>query len=176
MKKIFLILILALLPATIIAGEITLNLDRCAILNDATNRGAESKIALHFNIPDSLTGRRIYYAEIVIPVPVGPLREDSLFELLLYPLINDWQENDIDFQNSEAITDSVLIGTKMVKLGQSNQLRIDITPFIKEVTSGERRNFGLVAMADLLGDLNIQIPENLNEQISGNARIVILFK
>jgi len=37
MKKVLLIMALGLMPALTVAGEISLNLDRCAVLNDPTD-------------------------------------------------------------------------------------------------------------------------------------------
>ena len=176
MKKVLLIMVLGLMPALAAASEITLNLDRCAVLNDPTDQAAESRIALHFTIPDSLNIRRIYYAELIISVPIQPLTEDSLFELLVFPLTSEWGEEDIDYEAGEAITDSVLIGTKMVKLGESHEFHIDITPFVHDVLAGSRLNHGLIAIADLLGDRNLRIPDNLNGPLRDATRVRIVYR
>ena len=176
MKKVLLIMVLGLIPALTVAGEISLNLDRCAVLNDSADQAAESKIALHFAIPDSLTGRHIYYAELVISAPIQPSSEDSLFELLVFPLTSEWGQEDIDYEASEAITDSVLIGTKMVKLGDSHEFHIDIAPFVHDILAGSRPNHGLIAIADLLGDRNLQIPGNLNGPLRDATRVRIVYR
>jgi len=176
MKKVLLIMALGLMPALTVAGEISLNLDRCAVLNDPTDQAAESRIALHFTIPDSLNIRRIYYAELVISVPIQPLTDDSLFELLVFPLTSEWGEEDIDYAAGEAITDSVLIGTKMVKLGESHEFHIDITPFVHDILAGSRPNHGLIAQADLLGDRNLRIPGNLNGLLRDATRVRIVYR
>ena len=176
MKKVLLILLVWLIPILAWAAEVTVNLDRCAVLNDPTDQAAESRIALHFTIPDSLNIRRIYYAELVISVPIQPLRDDSLFELLVFPLTSDWGEEDIDYEAGEAITDTVLIGTKMVKLGESHEFHIDITPFVHDILAGSRPNHGLIAQADLLGDRNLQIPGSFNGSMRDSTRVRIVYR
>jgi hypothetical protein len=177
MRRISLVLLIGLLlPVWLWAAEISLNLDRCTVLNDATDQAAESKIALHFPIPDSLSGRRIYYVEMIIDVPIEYDGTDSLFELLLFPLMASWQEGNIDYNGSAAITDSALIGTAMVTLGNSNELHVDITSYVNEVLAGGRSNHGLIAQADLLGEGNLQISDNLGGQMRNAARVRIVYK
>ena len=158
------------------AAEVTVGLDRLAVLNSQQDLNAESKLALRFVVPDEISQREIRYAELVLEIPVAPLREDSLFELSLFSLLAVWEEDNIDFESSEAITDSILIGTYIVHLGESEVFRIDITPYVKELASGARSNFGLIAIADLLGDRNLRVPGNFADAIRQSAAVRIVYK
>ena len=176
MKRVTILIAVMCLPLFTQAAEISVNLDRLAVLNDQDDLSAESKLAMHFALPEEISQRQIIYAEMVIDIPVAPPGADSLFELLLFPLTSDWQEENIDYEGSETITDSVLVGAKMIKLGESEVFRIDITPFVKNVVSGARANYGLIAMADLLGDYNLRIPGDLGGPMRNAARVRVVYR
>lgn len=164
------------MAASALAAEITVSLDRCAVLNDPNDNSAESKVALHFALPDEVVGQEIIYAELYAPVRLQNQETDLMFELILFPLLSDWTENNIDYENSEAITDSLSAGAYTVSLGSQNEFRLDITSYIMATAAGERTNYGLVATADLLGDDNIRLPENLGLAIKEAAKLKIIYK
>ncbi len=159
-----------------ISAEVTANLDRCVVLNAENDNTAESKIAMHFALPEEVSEKEVVYAEIYIPIQIQRQDSDSLFEFRLYPLLSGWSEDEIDFENSEDITDSLSAGAYTVMLGEANEFHIDITSFVREATEGERPNHGLIAIADLLGDANIRLPENLDGPIRTSARVRIVYK
>ena len=176
MRKSMIMLFAVLMPFAAMAAEVRIGLDRLAILNDQDDMNAESKLALHFALPQDVVQKEIVYAEMIISVPVAPVESDSLYELLFFPLLSDWREDNIDYDGCEGMTDSILVGSFMVKLGESDEFRIDVTPFVKEVVVGERTNHGLIAMADLLGDRNLKIPDNLYGPMRSAARVKIVYK
>jgi hypothetical protein len=164
---------LALLPLIANAEEINISLDRCAILN-SNDDSPQGKIALHFPLPDSM--EEVFFAEIIISLPVQPQGGDSLLELHLFPLLVDWQENDIDFDGSASITDSMSTGSSMIKLGGNRQFHIDITPYIKDIMADSRANYGFMVLPELLGGQNISIPDNQDTPIRNSATVRIIYR
>jgi len=162
--------------ATGIAAEVTFNLDRCVILNSNSDTRAETKIALHFALPQELDSAEVIYAELFFTLPPMRLVEDSLFELRLYPLLAEWQEDGIDYDESETITDSMDACVYTVRLGNINDIKLDLTSFLQQVIGVERQNFGLIAVADLLGDASLRLPESLHLPIREQARVKLIYK
>jgi len=158
------------------AAEVTFGLDRCVVLNSPSDAGAETKLALHFALPEELDSAEVIYAELFFTLPPMRLREDSLFEIRLYPLLAEWQEDGIDYDESEAITDSMDACVYTIRLGDINDIKLDVTSFLQQVIGVERQNFGLMALFDLLGDANIRLPESLYLPIREQARIKVVYK
>lgn len=176
MRYFILLIGLIMLSGTVMAAEDTLSLDRCVILNDAHDLQASSKLAVRFAIPVELSGREVHYAELRIHVPALPLGPDSLLELRVFPLLAEWQEDNIDYDNSETITDSLSAGCYTLKLGTENIYRIDFTSFVREAVWGQRSNNGLMVTAELLGDEVVWLPEDMNERIRASANIKVVYK
>lgn len=177
MNKVALIAVLVLLPLVAALGaERYVNLDRCAIINDDSDRAGASKIAMRFDMPSDLSEKEICFVELVFSVPAEPLRGDSLLEVLLFSLTANWQEESIDYWQVDTITDSSLVGAGMAKLGTTREFGIDITQYAKDVHSGVRGNYGLVAQANLLGGQILRLPENQRDPIRNSARVRIVYK
>jgi len=157
-------------------AEVTASLDRCIVLNARDDNSTESKVALHFTLPEEVMAKEIIYAELYMPITMQDQRSEQLYEFILYPLLADWSENSIDFENSEAITDSLSAGAYTVTLATLNEFYLDITSFVMQSAAGERANYGLIAIPDLLGDDNLQLPENLSQAIKNAARVKIIYK
>ena len=176
MRNSIITLMILAISSSAFGAEVTANLDRCIVLNAQDDISAESKVAMHFAMPDEVMAKEIIYAELYIPVTIQNERSDQLYEFILFPLLSDWSENSIDFENSEGITDSLSAGAYTVTLATLNEFYLDITSFIIESAAGERANYGLIAVADLLGDDNLQLPENLSQAIKNAARVKIIYK
>lgn len=176
MRYIIIALAILAMPFSAMSAQITFNLDRCVVLNSLSHQDADSKVALHFTLPEELSRKEVMYAELVFDLPEMRLGLDSLFEIMLFPLLSNWSENEISYDNSEAITDSMSSGAYTVKLADSNSFRIDMTNYLRETVEGERQNFGVIGVADLLGDGNLKLSENLAGHIRDIARIRVIYK
>ncbi len=175
--KSFMILLMTLLIAVPAFGaEVTVGLDRCVVLNDSNDNTAESRFAFSFTLPDEITGKEIIYSEIYIPLVMQNRDAGLHYEFILFPFTSTWSENEIDYQNSEAITESLSVGAYTVTLESTNNFHIDITSFVLELSAGTRTNHGLIGYADLLGDDNIRLPENLGQAIVNNAAMRIIYR
>jgi hypothetical protein len=69
------------------AFEDTLTLDRCRIINDATDNSLPSKLAVNFQLPESIVNKEVLLAEIIIRFPIENYGSDSLLELRFNPLL-----------------------------------------------------------------------------------------
>ncbi|MEE9554226.1 MAG: DNRLRE domain-containing protein [candidate division Zixibacteria bacterium] len=174
--KSFIISTILMLAIPVFGAEISVELDRCVVINASNDNTAESRFAFNFTLPNEVAGKEIIYAEFYVPVAIQNQESDLLYEFILFPLTSDWAENEIDYENSEAITDSMSMGAYTVTLESTNDFHIDITPYIMELVAGDRSNYGLIAYGDLLGDANIQLPENLGQAIVSNAAVRIIYK
>jgi hypothetical protein len=158
------------------AAEINIGLDRCVILNDSTDISTPTKVALSFTLPDSLMDREIVYAELRGWLSLHHNGSDSLFELRFYPILGDWSEGQYDYQNIEAITDSLSVGLYTIRQGDSSAFHVDLTGFVMQLAQSERTNYGLIGTADLIGDANLRLPERLGARLRDLLRIRIIYK
>ncbi len=176
MKSLICISMILIMVQSAFGAEVTVGLDRCVMMNASNDNTAESRFAFSFALPDEVAGKEIIYAEIHVPLAIQNQDSDLLYEFILFPLTSEWSENDIDFENSETITDSLSVGAYTVTLATSNDFHIDITSFISELAAGNRANYGLIAYGDLLGDINIRLPGNLGQAIRNYAAVRIVYK
>ncbi len=169
-------MILLVLPGLALTAEDTLSLDRCVILNRAGHQEAESKIAIHFALPEELNDKEIMYAELYFDLPPFRLQSDSLFEIRVYPILAEWSEGNIGYSTSESITDSISVGANYLQLRDSTHFQIDLTSYVRGVIEGERQNFGLIGLTDLFGNANLRLPDGLSGQLRQLARIRVVYQ
>jgi len=176
MKSLMILLMTLLVAVPAFGAEVTVGLDRCVVLNDSNDNSAESRFAFSFTLPDEVSGKEIIYSEIYLPLAIQNRDSEQHYEFILFPLTSPWSENEISYDNSEAITDSLSVGAYTVTLESTNNFHIDITSFVLELSAGTRTNHGLIGYADLLGDDNIRLPENLGQAIINNAAVRIIYR
>lgn len=175
MRCLFVIVAVLALSWGATAAEINIGVDRCVILNSADD-SAPSKIAVSFTLPDSLMGKEIVYAELGTWLTLHHDGPDSLFELRFYPLSSEWSEGQYDYEDIEAITDSMSAGVYTIRLGDSSTFHVDLTNFVMQLAQRGRTNYGLIATADLLGDDNIRLPEALGERLRNRLMVRLIYK
>ncbi len=176
MRYLVILLTIVMVSPAVYGTETTATLDRCVVLNAENDATAESKIPIHFAVPNEVVGKELIYAELHIPVAISNQEGSSLFELKLYPALSDWSEAEIDFDTAGDVADTISAGSFTVSLADSNDFHIDITPFVREVVAEERSNYGLIAVGDLLGESNLQLPEALGRSIKNLATVRIVYK
>jgi hypothetical protein len=176
MRYLTVIVIVLALSLSSSASEILLNLDNCLIFNNPADNIAPTKIGLKFTLPQELAGKEIIYAELRGRLSIHRPGTDSLFELRFSPLLADWLEGQYNYNGIEAITDSLAAGAYTIRLGDSSAFFVDITGFIRALSLRERSNFGLIGIADLLGDYNIKLPESVGEVLRRTVRVRVVYK
>jgi|GEM_PF-4486055 len=176
MRYLAVILILLAISPILYAAETSVVLDCCVILNHPTNQSAESMGAIFFDIPDSLLGKEILYAELAFPLSLQALNDSSLYEFMVFPAIDEWSGETIDFEEAEELLDSLMAGSYAIRLTNQSEFHIDITNFVSEIAGELRSNYGLIAVTDLLGDNNIRLPSNTGNAIKNNASVRIVYK
>lgn len=176
MRYLTVILLLLTVSPALFAAETSVGLDRCVVLNHPTNQSAESMAAIYFDIPDSLMGREILYVELGFSFSLQSQHDSTLYEFMMYPAIDEWSEETIDYEEAEDLADSLMSGSYTVRLSNPNEFHIDITNFVFEVVEEERTNYGLIVFTDLLGDDNLRLPTNTGSAIENSASVRIVFK
>ncbi len=176
MRLITILGIILALGTMVYAAEISVGLDRCVILNDPTNQSAESMAAIYFDIPNSLVEKEILYVEMGFSFSLQGQNDSTLYEFMLYPAIDEWSEEIIDYEEAVNLSDSMMAGSYTVWLTSQNEFHVDITNFVFEITKEERTNYGLIAVTDLLGDENLQLPTNIGSAILNSASVRIVYK
>jgi len=176
MRYLIVITILLAFSPVLYAAEISVGLDRCVVLNHAANQNAESMAAIYFDIPEVVSGKEIIYAELSFSFSLQPQNDSSLYEFMLFPAIDEWSEQTIDFEEAEGLADSLMSGSYTIKLANQNEFHIDITNFVFEVVEGQRTNYGLIAITDLLGDEYFRLPTNVGDLIKNSASVRIIYK
>ncbi len=176
MKYLLIVIVVLSLCAGAMAEQTTLSLDRCVILNSSNRQNSDSKVAIHFILPQELQGRDIIFAELSFSLPALRLHADSLFLIGFYPLLADWSEGDISYDGSEALTDSMTAAVNTAQLADSTSINFDLTFYIKDIVDGHRTNFGLIGKANLLGNENIRLPDALNNRIRNQATLRVIYK
>ena len=156
-----------------IADETSTTFDRCVVLNDSENQTAESKLAIYFDLPESVDETEVIYVEIEFDLTLQAPQGSSIFELRAYPLLSNWTEQSIEY---DALTDSLSYGSYTISIGDQDDFHIDITEFVREIVEEERTNYGLMFDADLLGDSYIRVPANTGNAIKTNAVVNIIYK
>jgi hypothetical protein len=176
MRYIAILTIIAAASTTAYAADTSIGLDRCVVLNHPTNQSAESMAAMYFDIPDSLLGKEILYVELSFSFSLQSQNDSSLYEFMIYPAIDEWSEETIDYEEAIDLTDSLMAGSYTIRLTNQNEFHVDITNFVFEVAEEERTNYGLIVFADLLGDDNLQLPENTGNSIKNSGSVRIVYK
>jgi hypothetical protein len=176
MRYIIVITILLAISPVLYGAEISVGLERCVVLNHPTNQSAESMAAVYFDVPDTVLNKEIIYAELNFPFSLQALNDSSLYEFLMYPALNEWSEGTIDYEEAESLADSLMAGSYTIRLTNQSAFHIDLTNFIYEVAKGERTNYGLITVADLLGYDNLRLPTNAGNVIRNSATVRIVYK
>ena len=178
--KVILVSIMILIATTIVsANDISLNVERITLLTPPVNdlSTESSRIALFFEIPDSLDSRHIVYAEIVTELDLSYLDIEgiSTIELEAFNIISDWNEGDSWNSLADNI-DTLSFYSYTFETGDDSQVFMDITPFIKGITAGDNANFGLMLIPNKLDQIAFQINEGTLVQLRNNAKIKIVFQ
>ncbi len=176
MRSLMIFSIIITMAISAVGAEISVGIDRCVILNDQNDNTAESRFAFSFTLPNEISGKEIIYSEIYIPLAMQNRDAGLHYEFILFPFTSTWSENEIDYDNSEAITDSLSVGAYTVTLESTNEFHIDITSFVMNLCLGERNNYGLIGYADLLGDGNIRLSESIGEAMRNAAIVRIVYR
>jgi hypothetical protein len=176
MRYLIVITILLAISPVLYAAETSVSLDRCVVLNDSEDETAESMVAMHFNLPEVVSGKEILYVELNFSFSLQNQNDSPLYEFMMFPATGAWSEETIDYDEAVDLADSLMTGAYTIRLGNSNEFHIDITNYIFEIVKEERTNYGLITITDLLGDDNLQLPTNIGSAIKNNAGVRIVYK
>jgi hypothetical protein len=179
--NILLIVLLGFSPA--IAGEVTVDVDRLALLEPAQDDydSLSSRIAIHFNIPDSLEGKKVIYAELLIPLNFSNIDivGERILELQAHNITSEWDGNagwNAPWENAGGDIDTLSFYTYTLKMEGETSVYMDVTHFVKPIIESNTDNFGLM-LIPIKHDQNVfHIYRGVYNQIANSARLKIKYR
>jgi hypothetical protein len=185
MYKIFVAILILAIPLVCMAEQVSVSLDRIAVVApNPNNVSTENTLAaVHFSLPRIPDSSRIIYAEIVIPLDFSTTRitEDSILEFLAYPINHNWtpesnwndpwiaRGNDLDTLTSYSF--SITMGNR-----DRSKVYLDVTPFVQEIKTNVRQNFGLMIFPQQTGETAFHLPQSIIQQITDSAILRITYR
>jgi hypothetical protein len=125
---------------------------RANIINPDTAEHDESlgpRMLVEFNLDGILRADNIGYAELVMPVSLRALSEDSVVRFDAFLAGRTWDENASwrePWVNPGGDVDSQFIASYAVKTGRADTLHIDVTQMVRAWSDGSRANIGLIIL------------------------------
>jgi|WetSurMetagenome_2_1015567.scaffolds.fasta_scaffold110283_1 hypothetical protein len=176
MKRIIFSIIILAFSQAIFAGEITLPLESCVVVNTNDDSSAPTRLVIGFTLPEELTGKEVLFAEISGSFPINESINETNAELRLCPLLQLPPVGRFDYYSLGNLTDSMSVGECIFGLAARSTFNAFITDFIREVALSERPNYGLVAEVSVIGERPYKLPELVRESIIRNTTIRIEYK
>jgi hypothetical protein len=178
MKTLLISLLIAFMISPVIADEITVNIDRIALLTPPQqDRESQSdRIALRFDIPDSLSGKHIVYAEIVSDLNFGNIEYDGdmNIELQAYNIGSNWDSETASWYGLADDIDSLNFYSYTFKIDGDSKIFLDVTRYVKGVAIGNHNNFGLMLIPRKLDRMVYQFDQDVFSQIEANTRLRVI--
>jgi hypothetical protein len=179
MKAIFISLAIVLLSLSAIADEITIDINRIALLTppQRDSETESNRIALHFSVPDSLSGKHIVYAEIIADLDFSNVDNDknTSIELQAYTIGSSWTAEEADWNSLADNIDTLNYYTYTFNISNESKVFMDVTGFIKGISHEDRDNFGLMLIPHKLDQWAYQIDRSIVSQIEANAQLRIVY-
>ena len=184
MRVLNILLILALGVTSVFAEEITVNLDRVALILPDQEDYLEysSRIAIHFTLPDEINSKEIIYAELYIPLNFGEFETvgDSILEIEAFDITTDWAEENTDWDSPWSDPggdiDTLFSYTYSIMIGQSEDVYMDITRFVRNVVEEDQDNYGLMLIPFKYDQSVFHIYEGVDTQIRNSAEVRLTYK
>ena len=158
-KKIALIAILAIVLALIsewsLAETINIPVRGLAVIypsnaDPVLDHGL--RLLVKFNLPDSLSTKRILFAEVCSPLPLFQFR-DTTFSFEFFAITRSWDENNVEWNspwvNLGGDVDSMQSFTRFFAVGDDS-LHLDLTSLTKDWLQQGRSNYGFLITTNFL--------------------------
>ena len=177
MKVLNILLVFSVCLTVAMAGEVTVNLDRVALLNPAPNQENDSgnRLAIHFSIPEEVASSNIVYAELTIPIDLSQVNYegDDILEIQARDITDDWTEEDA---NCFSDLDSNSFYSYTINMQNDRAMYMDITEFVHNQVDGELDNFGLMLVPFKYDQQVFNLPRAVISLIRNSARIKIIYE
>jgi len=184
MRLINVILILAVSFSLALADEVTVNLDQMALLTPALE-DADSfspRVAIHFSLPEALTGVEVLYAEIFMPIDLSNTNAvgDLSLEITAQNITTEWTEGDADWSGpwdeAGGDLDSLSFYSYTFSLADADEIHMDITEYVKSIAAPDADNFGLM-LTPFKHDQNVfRLPRNIVSLFRNSAQVKIIYE
>jgi hypothetical protein len=161
-KILFIALNIALAPC-LFAANIDLRVQQLNVIYPPPsdqNIEHSARLLLQFQLPDSLSNKRIIFAEAWMQIPIPQFR-DTTFSFDFIPIIRSWEENNTSWnypwQTPGGDIDSVSAFHRYFTIGSSDSINIDLTEISREWLSGNRPNNGVLVTVNFMNRRGLRL-------------------
>ena len=177
------LLILTLVCSVATAGEVIVGLDRLAFITPPPQDADEysSRIALHFSLPDEISGSDVIYAELQIPLDFSNIQIEGalILEFQAHNITSDWTEQNADWDSPwtepGGDIDTLTFYTYTITMDGETDVFMDVTKFVRPVVENNTDNFGLMFIP-VKHDLPVyHIPQGLISYFQNSAQVKIIY-
>jgi len=177
MRLISILILVVVCFSWAVSGEVDVNLDRAVLLMpDNEDPDIYSpRIAVHFSLPEVIDGADITFAELYVPLANIEFQYNGngVLEIQAQNISSSWsEENGADFND----IDNSTFYTYTIDLSDGEDIHMDVTEFLKSITSEEADNFGLMLMPIKLDQHEFHLPRNIASRIRNSAQIKIVYE
>lgn len=177
MKAISTLIMLSLCAAWAIAGEVTGNLDRVALVSPPLNQADElsNRIAMHFALPEGAQNAEIIYAELNFPIDLSQAEYegDAMLEFQAHNISSDWTEENPD---CFAAMDDSSFYTYTINMANDRAVHMDITEFVRSLAGGDAENNGLILIPFKYDQDIFNLPSEIISPIRNSAQLRIIYE
>jgi len=184
MRILNILLILALACSIVSAGEVTVDLDRVALLVPSPQDANEysSRIAIHFTLPDEVEGSDIIYAELHVPLDFSgfEIEGNLILEFQAHNITTDWTEENADsdghWSEPGGDIDTLTFYTYTITIDGEADVFMDVTKFVRPIVESGSDNFGMMLIPIKHGRLVFHIPQRLITYFRNSAQLRVVYK
>jgi len=178
------LLILALACSFVSAGDVTVDLDRVALLVPDQEDADEysSRIAIHFTLPDEVEDSDIIYAELHVPLDFSgfEIEGNLILEFQAHNITTDWTEENADWDSpwseSGGDIDTLTFYTYTITMDGEADVFMDVTKFVRPIVESGSDNFGMMFVPVKHDRLVFHIPEALVTYFTNSAQLRVVYK
>ena len=179
MRTIIAIMIILAFAMPVIAEEISVDIDRIALLTPSSiDRASESsQIAVFFEMPVEVEGANVFYSEIIINLDFSSIDivGDDKIELQARNITESWSAEDANWNSLADDIDTLSFYTYTFDMDDDTEIHLDVTMFVMDVVQGNTSNFGLMLIPHKFDQWAYQIDPSIVSQIGANARLRIVY-
>jgi hypothetical protein len=179
MRTILAILMILVLASPILAQEVAVDIDRVVLLTppQGVSDTAGSRIAVYFNLPDSIQERGVLYAEIDIDLDFSgvTISGDHTMELRGYNITEDWAAETADWNSLANDIDPDYFYTHTFEMSDTSRVFMDVTMGLMAYSQGETTYYGFMLFPRKFDEWVYQIDPSIVAQIVANARLRVVF-
>jgi len=180
--KTIIIIAIVLFAVSAYADDVTCELDRVALLTPSQEDPGDygSRIAVYFDIPDTVSGTSIVYAELTCPLDFSNVEVDGelILEFQAFNITSNWTDNadwDSPWTDAGGDIDSSTFYTYTLTMADTAHICMDVTGFVRDAVEGNATSYGMM-LIPVKHDVNVyNIPQAFATVIENSAEVRIVY-